>query len=123
MAALISKKRNRVNRERGDFTMSVLIIGGNERMERQYKDICRDYGCQAKVFTKPAADLRRKIGSPDLVVLFTATVSHDMVACAAGEAKRQNAIVARSHSSSARALKELLRLHCSAGQREKQALA
>ena len=30
--------------------MSVVIIGGNERMVCQYTDICKDYGCKAKVF-------------------------------------------------------------------------
>ena len=32
--------------------MSVVIIGGNERMVCQYTDICKDYGCKAKVFPK-----------------------------------------------------------------------
>ena len=25
--------------------MSVVIVGGNECMERKYKDLCREYGC------------------------------------------------------------------------------
>ena len=32
--------------------MSIVIIGGHERMETQYKDICKKYKCKAKVFTK-----------------------------------------------------------------------
>lgn len=44
--------------------MSVVIIGGNERMERQYQQICKTYGYKAKVFTKEAGSLKRKIGSP-----------------------------------------------------------
>ena len=31
--------------------MSVVIVGGNDRMVCQYKDVCKDYGCRAKVFT------------------------------------------------------------------------
>ena len=31
--------------------MSVVIIGGNECMERQYKKICEKHKCKAKVFT------------------------------------------------------------------------
>ena len=31
--------------------MSVVIVGGNERMECKYKDICKKRGCKAKVFT------------------------------------------------------------------------
>ena len=41
--------------------MSVVIIGGNERMERQYQQICGSYGYKAKVFTKEAGSLKRKI--------------------------------------------------------------
>ena len=31
--------------------MSVVILGGNECMERRYKELCQTYRCQAKVFT------------------------------------------------------------------------
>lgn len=68
--------------------MSVVIIGGNERMERQYQQICKTYGYKAKVFTKEAGSIKRKIGSPDLLILFTNTVSHSMTACALQEAKK-----------------------------------
>ena len=27
--------------------MSVVIVGGNERMAGQYEDICRQHGCKA----------------------------------------------------------------------------
>ncbi|MCC8081381.1 MAG: DUF2325 domain-containing protein [Lachnospiraceae bacterium] len=84
--------------------MSVVIIGGHERMETQYKDICKRYKCKAKVFTKMKTDLKSKIGQPDLMILFTSTVSHKMVHCAVSEAERSNAIIERSHSSSASAL-------------------
>ena len=55
--------------------MSVVIIGGNECMVRRYKDLCRAYRCNAKVFPKQNSSLKG-IGSPDLMVLFTGTVSH-----------------------------------------------
>ncbi|MFR5889448.1 MAG: DUF2325 domain-containing protein [Lachnospiraceae bacterium] len=32
--------------------MSVVIIGGNECMVREYKDLCTSYKCRAKVFRK-----------------------------------------------------------------------
>ena len=56
--------------------MSIVIIGGNERMVCQYTDICKDYGYKAKVFPKENGAIRKKIGCPDLMVLFTNTVSH-----------------------------------------------
>jgi hypothetical protein len=88
--------------------MSVVIIGGNECMVCQYKEICKKHGCKAKVFVKEKVGLDKKIGSPDLVVLFTNTVSHRMVNTAVTEAKRNHAAIARTHSSSASALNGVL---------------
>ena len=90
--------------------MSVVIIGGNECMERQYKDLCEEYS-RAKVFTKMSGGLRNKIGSPDLLVLFTSTMSHKMLHCALSETRGGNTVIARSHSSSMAALKNILETH------------
>ena len=92
--------------------MSIVIIGGHERMETQYKQICKQYKCKAKVFTKMKTDLKNKIGSPDLLILFTSTVSHKMVHCALKEAERYNIRVERAHSSSASALENVLQGCC-----------
>ena len=70
--------------------MSVVIIGGNERMVCQYSDICRGFGCKAKVFAKENGPIRKKIGrSWDLLILFTNTVSHKMVLAASTGSKAQ----------------------------------
>ena len=52
----------------------------------QYKKICKEHNCKAKVFTQMPAKLGNQIGSPDLIILFTNTVSHKMVRCAVAEA-------------------------------------
>ena len=92
--------------------MSVVIIGGHDRMVSQYKKICKNYNCKAKVFTQMSASLDKQIGRPDLLVLFTNTVSHKMVKCAVAEAERSKAEVVRSHSSSGNALNEILEKVC-----------
>ena len=61
--------------------MSVVIIGGNECMVCQYEKICKQHGCKAKVFVKEKSGFGKKIGNPDLMILFTNTVSHKMVQC------------------------------------------
>ena len=94
--------------------MSVVIIGGNERMVCQYTDICKDYGCKAKVFPKEQGSVKKKIGNPDLMILFTNTVSHKMVITASQEAKKNNIPIARIHTSSATALRSVLDEHCAA---------
>ncbi|MCR5825326.1 MAG: DUF2325 domain-containing protein [Oscillospiraceae bacterium] len=90
--------------------MSVVIVGGNERMERQYKDVCREYRCQAKVYTKESG-MSGKVGSPDLLVLFTGTMSHKMLQGALSAVKGKPTSIARSHTSSIAALRGILAQH------------
>ncbi|MFQ9799183.1 MAG: DUF2325 domain-containing protein [Clostridia bacterium] len=42
--------------------MSVVIVGGNERMAAQYETICKEHGCKAKVFTKENGSLKEEDG-------------------------------------------------------------
>ena len=88
--------------------MSVVIIGGHDRMVSQYKKICKAHKCKAKVFTQMPGNFRNQIGSPDLIILFTNTVSHKMVQGALMAVENQDTVVARSHSSSACALCDIL---------------
>lgn len=88
--------------------MSVVIVGGHDRMVCKYKEICKKHKCKAKVFTQMAANLSGQIGTPDLLILFTNTVSHKMVRTALQEAEKCNANIVRSHTSSGTALNEIL---------------
>ena len=91
--------------------MSVVILGGNECMVREYKELCREYQCKAKVYPK-MSNAMKNIGSPDLLVLFTNTMSHKMVHCAMNEAKGQkNLLIVYSHASSKAALRSILEEH------------
>ncbi len=92
--------------------MSVIIVGGHDRMHCRYKDICKSYGCKCKVFTQLPSNFRNQIGSPDLVILFTNTVAHKMVSAAVRQAEKSSACIERCHSSSACALESILRRHC-----------
>ena len=88
--------------------MSIVIVGGNERMVCQYQNICKNYGCKAKVFAKEKGAMKKKLGCPDLMILFTNTVSHKMVNSALQEAKKNNIPIARINTSSAAALHTVL---------------
>lgn len=48
--------------------MSIVVVGGNDRMATRYKDICKSFKCKAKVFTQMPADFENKLGTPDLMV-------------------------------------------------------
>lgn len=88
--------------------MSVVILGGNERMERKYAEICQEYNCSAKVFTKIKSGLKGRIGNPDLLVFFTNTISHKMVRAASAAVDGSNVDIVHAPSSSASALRQIL---------------
>ena len=92
--------------------MSVVIIGGNECMVCQYEKICKQHGCKAKVFVKEKSGFGKKIGNPDLMILFTNTVSHKMVHSAV---KSKDIRIVRSHSSSASSLNAVLQEYVADG--------
>ncbi|MDR1538239.1 MAG: DUF2325 domain-containing protein [Clostridiales bacterium] len=89
--------------------MCVVIIGGNERMEYKYKSICKEFNCDAKVFTKLKNNLYEFIGTPDLIVLFTHPVSHTMAITARNKASQKNISLVQSHCGSCEALRNILR--------------
>ena len=91
--------------------MSVVILGGNECMDRRYQDLCQTYQCQAKVFTKPRGGLKKKLGSPDLMIVFTSTMSHKMLKSALCELKGQDTAIEHCHTSSLSALRTVLEKH------------
>ena len=92
--------------------MNIVIVGGNECMECKYKSVCSRFGCKAKVFTKEKGSVGRKMGYPDLLILFTDTVSHKMIISAVKEAKRSNIPIVRIHASSLSALQKFLSERC-----------
>ena len=80
--------------------MSVVIVGGHDRMVQQYKQVCKAHRCKG--------NLGNQIGSPDAIIIFTNTVSHQMVKSAVTEAEKANADVIRCHTSSKSALNDIL---------------
>lgn len=61
-----------------------------------------------RIFAKEKGAMKKKLGCPDLMILFTNTVSHKMVNSALQEAKKNNIPIARIHTSSAAALHTVL---------------
>ncbi len=88
--------------------MSVVILGGNECMEQNYKSLCREYRHDAKVMINPTGGVKRKMGNPDMVIFFTGAMSHKMLQGALTELKGQNVIIERCPTSSLSALRRVL---------------
>jgi hypothetical protein len=87
--------------------MSVVIIGGNEKMEEQYRHVCEIHNYKAKIFTKAHGQFRDQIGHPELIILFTSTVAHKMAATAHKEAKKNGIPIRYVNSSSLNALEHV----------------
>lgn len=92
--------------------MSVVVLGGNDRMATRYKDICKSYKCKAKVFTQMPSDLESKLGTPDLMVVFTDTCCHKMANCVKAHSAKGNIPVEHVHSASVSSLKSVLERYC-----------
>lgn len=91
--------------------MKVVILGGNECMERQYKDICEEYCGKAKIFIKPSGSLKNKLGRPDLMICFTGALSHKVLKCAQNEIRGMDTKVEHSRTASMAALRSILEKH------------
>lgn len=90
--------------------MSILVVGGHDRMHDAYKSIGTRYGHSIKVITQKPPKFEKVIGSPDGIILFTSTVSHCMVLAAVKEAKRKNIPVVRCHNSSSVSLENSIKM-------------
>ena len=88
--------------------MSIVLVGGHDRMHREYMGICSKRGHNVKVFTQMPARFEKLIGTPDGIVLFTSTVSHQMIHTTVKEAKKKKIPVFRCHNSSGASLYGLL---------------
>lgn len=47
--------------------MSIVVIGGNERMESCYKSIAKSFGYKTKIYTKMSRKMSKSIGKPDAI--------------------------------------------------------
>lgn len=88
--------------------MCVALIGGMDRLERQYIDEAERVGVNLKVFTKPEANMTSKIGLVDAVVIFTNKVSHKAKKEVMNAAKARNIRIFMHHSCGICSLRDCL---------------
>lgn len=88
--------------------MSLLVIGGHERMEKDYYNLAKNRGYKTKVYTTMSSKVKNSIGSPDAIVIFTSTVSHKMTKIVESQAKKMSIPIFRHKNSSKVAFNECL---------------
>ena len=79
--------------------MTLLVVGGNERMKRDYINLGKEKGYKTKVILNMSARALKDIGSPNAVVMFTSTVSHKLKSVVETQAKKKNIPVIRHYNS------------------------
>ena len=88
--------------------MSILILGGHEGMEKDYKLMVKERGYKPKIYTTMPSSLKKRIGSPDAIVLFMSTISHSMAEMAVRDAKKKRIPLIKVHNSSISAFEDCL---------------
>lgn len=78
--------------------MCVALIGGMDRLERNYICEAEKLGIDIRVFTKPEVNITSKIKNVDAVVIFTNKVSHKAKKEVMNVAKLRNIPVFMYHS-------------------------
>lgn len=69
--------------------MCVTLIGGMDRLKAGYEAAAREHGCRLHCIPRNERNFSEKIGSPDLLIVFTNKISHEAKrkACDAGRAR------------------------------------
>jgi hypothetical protein len=96
----------RIDRE--DTLMCVALIGGMDRLERDYENEAERHGVRLKVFTKAKVGLAARLKSVDAVVVFTGKTSHRIRNEAISTAKSKSIPVVMCHSCGVCSLRECL---------------
>lgn len=80
--------------------MTLLVVGGNERMKRDYINMGKENGYKTKVILNMSSRALNDIGSPNAIVMFTSTVSHKLKSVIETQAKKKNIPVIRHYNNS-----------------------
>ena len=88
--------------------MCATVIGGMDRLKRDYINAAKKEGVRLKVLTGKENRIAGKLGNADLVILFTNQLSHSARREAIAHARKNNIPVVQSHSCGVSSLRESL---------------
>lgn len=90
--------------------MNLVVVGGNEKMKKDYISMAKQRGYKAKVFFNMSPKVKKCVGDPEAIVILTSAVSHKMVISVEEQAKKRNIPIVRHRNSSKVAFKECLEM-------------
>lgn len=89
--------------------MCVTLVGGMDRLKAEYTAAARECGCNLKCIARNERNFQDKIGSPDMLIVFTNKISHEAKRKAAQFAKSRSIPIRLAHSCGVSTLRECLR--------------
>ena len=88
--------------------MGVAILGGLDRLKRSYEKTAVGLGFRPKMFGQKVPRFGKRLGGVEAIILFTGTISHDMVRQAIEVARQSKIKIIRVHNSGVGSLKRCL---------------
>lgn len=88
--------------------MCVTLIGGMDRLEKDYVAAAAEGGHSLRFITRNERNFTKKIGNPDAVIVFTNKISHEAKRKAVQLARTRNIPVQLVHSCGVSSLRECL---------------
>jgi len=92
-----------------EVRMSVVLVGGMDRLGNQYRKEAKRMGMELRIFNQSENDLEGKIGRAEAVVIFTNKVSHQARNQAVAAAKRRGIPLFMQHGCGVCTLRECLK--------------
>ncbi|MDR2482927.1 MAG: DUF2325 domain-containing protein [Treponema sp.] len=85
--------------------MSAVLIGGMDRLHREYIETAKSLGVNLKVFAGQERSIKKQLGGADLLILCTGKVSHSARQEAAKHASLKKIPLVMIHSSGVSSLR------------------
>ncbi len=89
--------------------MSIVLVGGMDRLGEQYQKEAKNHGVELRIFSQAEHNMGCKIKNADAVVIFTNKVSHHARNEAVAAAKRHGIPVFMHHACGVCTLRECLK--------------
>lgn len=89
--------------------MCVALVGGMDRLKRDYENAAKRCGVTLKIFTGKESCLVNKMGRPDRAILFTSMISHNARAEVMQKSKSLGIPVTFLHSNGVSSLRQCLK--------------
>ena len=95
-----------LHRRQRSTSMCAALVGGMDRLRKEYIDTAKDMGVSLKVFTGQERSIKSQLGDLDMMILFTGKVSHAARQEAVKHAKTNRIPLHMIHSSGVSALRK-----------------